>query len=563
MDFGILDILELIGALGFFIYGMKVMSEGIQKVAGSKMRSVLKAMTSNRFKGILTGFLLTSLVQSSSATTVMVVSFVNAGLLSLVESIGIIMGANIGTTITAWLISIVGLKVNISAFSLPIIAFGFPLLFANKSKWKSWGEVAIGFALLFIGLNELKGSVPDLQSNPELLEFLSKYTEMGILSVLVFVGIGTIMTIVVQSSSAAMALTLVMANNGWIPFEMAAAMVLGENIGTTITANLAAMIGNVHAKRAARAHFIFNVTGVIWMIILFFPFVTAINSYMISSQGVSPMDPNQPESIPIALSIFHSSFNIINVLLMAGFVKLIASAVTKMVPARGDDEEFHLEYIGDAIFRTPDISVLEARKEIVKFGEITSRMSEFLQTLIGKKKEKKRAKLMDKIQKYEEITDKIEVEIAVYLSKIAEGNISEGTSIRIRSLLSINNNLERIGDIFYQMSLNVERKNESNLWFSEKQTENLSGLFKIMDEAFEIMNRNLNSDYSKVRLKEAAEKEKQINAKRSELRREHLKNIEIGEYDIISGIIYIDLVASVEKIGDHIINVTEAVTGKI
>lgn len=563
MNFGILDTLELIGALGFFIYGMKVMSEGIQKVAGSKMRSVLKAMTSNRFKGILTGFLLTSLVQSSSATTVMVVSFVNAGLLSLVESIGIIMGANIGTTITAWLISIVGLKVNISAFSLPIIAFGFPLLFAKKSKWKSWGEVAIGFALLFIGLNELKGSVPDLESNPELLEFLAGYTEMGILSVLVFVGIGTIMTIVVQSSSAAMALTLVMANNGWIPFEMAAAMVLGENIGTTITANLAAMIGNVHAKRSARAHFIFNVTGVIWMIILFFPFVSAINSYMISSQGVSPMDPNQPESIPIALSIFHSSFNIINVLLMVGFVKLIASVVTKLVPARGDDEEFHLEYIGDAIFRTPDISILEARKEIVKFGEITARMSEFLQALIGKKKEKKRAKLMDKIQKYEEITDKIEVEIAIYLSKIAEGNISEATSIRIRSLLSINNDLERIGDIFYQMSLNVQRKNESNLWFSEKQTENLSGLFNLMDEAFEIMTRNLNSDYSKVRLKEAVEKEKQINTKRSELRREHLKNIEIGEYDVISGIIYIDLVASIEKIGDHIINVTEAVTGKI
>ena len=338
---------------------------------------------------------------------------------------------------------------------MPIIAFGFPLLFANRSKWKSWGEVAIGFALLFIGLNELKGSVPDLQSNPELLEFLSGYTEMGILSVLVFVGIGTIMTIVVQSSSAAMALTLIMANNGWIPFEMAAAMVLGENIGTTITANLAAMIGNVHAKRAARAHFIFNVTGVIWMIILFSPFVSAINSYMISSHGVSPMDPNQPESIPIALSIFHSSFNIINVLLMVGFVKLIAGIVTKLVPAKGDDEEFHLEYIGDAIFRTPDISILEARKEIVKFGEITTKMSEFLQALIRKKKEKKRAKLMDRIQKYEEITDKIEIEIAIYLSKIAEGNISEATSIRIRSLLSINNNLERIGDIFYQMSLNV------------------------------------------------------------------------------------------------------------
>ncbi len=563
MKFGILDVLELIGALGFFIYGMKVMSEGIQKVAGSKMRSFLQAMTSNRFKGILTGFLLTSLVQSSSATTVMVVSFVNAGLLSLVESIGVIMGANIGTTITAWLISIVGLKVNISAFSLPIIAFGFPLLFAKKSSLKSWGEVAIGFALLFIGLNELKSSVPDLQSNPEILEFLAGYTEMGILSVIVFIGIGTIITIVVQSSSAAMALTLIMANNGWIPFEMAAAMVLGENIGTTITANLAAIIGNVHAKRSARAHFIFNVTGVIWMIILFFPFVSVINSYMLSSQGVSPMDPSQPESIPIALSIFHSAFNIINVLLMVGFVKLIASTVTKLVPARGDDEEFRLEYIGDAIFRTPDISILEARKEIAKFGGITSKMSEFLQELISKKKDKKRVKLMDRIQKYEEITDKVEVEIANFLSKVAEGNITEKTSIRIRSLLSINNDLERIADIFYQMSLNVQRKNESNLWFTEKQSENLTEIFNLLDEAFEIMTRNLNPNYSKVKMKDAIEKEKQINAKRSELRREHLKKIEKGEYDIISGIIYIDLVASIEKIGDHIINVTEAVTGRI
>lgn len=563
MNFSVFDILTMIGALGFFIYGMKVMSEGIQKVAGSKMRQVLKAMTSNRFKGIITGFLITSLVQSSSATTVMVVSFVNAGLLSLIESIGVIMGANIGTTITAWLISIVGFKVKISSFALPIIAFGLPMLFSSKSKLRSWGEVLIGFSLLFIGLSELKESVPDLKSNPEILEFLSGYADMGILSVLLFIGIGTLITILVQSSSAAMALTLVMSYNGWIPFEMAAAMVLGENIGTTITANLAAMIGNVHAKRAARAHLIFNMFGVVWMVILFFPFLSMINMYMMEFQGVSPMDPSQPESIPIALSVFHSSFNIINVLLLVGFVKPIAAIVTKLVKSTGEDDEYHLEFIGNVIIQTPDISILEARREISKFGNITTKMSRFLQTLIVKKKEKKRNRLMDRIQKYEEITDRVEVEIASFLSKVAEGNISESSSVKIRSLLSINNDLERIADIFYQMSLNIQKKNESNLWFTNQQTENLMEQFKLVDEAFEIMDRNLDSDYAKVSLTEAINKEREINTKRSEFRREHLKKIEKGEYDILSGMIYIDLIASLERVGDHIINVTEAITEKI
>ena len=289
MEFGFLGFLNLMGSLGFFIYGMKVMSEGIQKVAGTKMRQILRSMTSNRFKGVLTGFALTALVQSSSATTVLVVSFVNAGLLALVESIGVIMGANIGTTITAWLISIIGFKVKIANYALPIIAIGFPLLFMSKSKTKSWAEVLIGFALLFIGLSYLKESVPDLKANPEILEFLAQYTDLGFLSTLLFVGIGTILTVTVQSSSAAMALTLVMANNGWIPFDLAAAMVLGENIGTTITANLAALVANIHAKRAAAAHFIFNIFGVIWVILLMPFMLDFIDSYMTSNYGASPL----------------------------------------------------------------------------------------------------------------------------------------------------------------------------------------------------------------------------------------------------------------------------------
>lgn len=562
MKFGIFEALQLIGSLGFFIYGMKVMSEGIQKVAGSKMRQILSAMTSNRIKGIITGFTLTGLVQSSSATTVMVVSFVNAGLLSLTESIGVIMGANIGTTITAWLISIVGFKVKIATLALPIIAFGFPLLFVSKSKVKAWGEVLIGFALLFIGLSELKGSVPDMKTNPEILEFLSAYTDMGVLSVLIFVGIGTLVTVIVQSSSAAMALTLVMANQGWIPFELAAAMVLGENIGTTITANLAAVIGNIHAKRAACAHFIFNVFGVVWMILLFSIFIDGIDSYIQSTQGVSPLDPEQYVAVPIALSVFHTTFNIINTLLLVGFVNFIARTVTKMVPSKGDDGEYHLEHIGLNMIQTPDISILEARKEIAKFGKITTKMSAKVSELIDDKS-KKTDKLVERIKKYEEITDRLEVEIATFLSKVSEGNISEESSFKIRALLSINNDMERIGDIFYQMSLTVSKKKKDKLGFTDGQKLGLDKMFTLVNDALEIMNKNLTSDYSRVTVEEALTKEREINAMRNKLRRNHLENIAKGEYDVLNGMAYIDLVSLLERIGDHLINITEGVVGEI
>lgn len=563
MKFGLFEILSLIGALGFFIYGMKVMSEGIQKVAGSKMRQILSAMTSNRIKGVITGFTITGLVQSSSATTVMVVSFVNAGLLSLTESIGVIMGANIGTTITAWLISIVGFKVKIAALALPIIAFGFPMLFVSKSNLKAWGEVLIGFALLFIGLSELKSAVPDLKSNPEILEFLAAYTDMGIISVLLFIGIGTLITVIVQSSSAAMALTLVMANQGWIPFELAAAMVLGENIGTTITANLAAMIGNIHAKRAARAHFIFNVFGVVWMVVLFSFFIKGIDWYMQSTQGVSPLDPEQSAAVPIALSLFHTTFNIINTLLLIGFVNFIANTVIKMVSSKGDDEEYHLEHIGLNMIQTPDISILEARKEIAKFGDITIKMSGMVEELLEKKKPSKIQKIVDRVKKYEEITDRVEVEIANFLSKVSEGNISSESSFKVRALLSINNDMERIGDIFYQMSLAISKKREENLDFTEGQIEGLNKMFGLVNEGFEIMHKNLNSDYSKVKITEALEKEREINALRNDLRRIHMQNIAKGEYNVLSGMAYIDLVSLLERIGDHLINVTEGITGEI
>ena len=563
MEFGIIELLTLIGALGFFIYGMKVMSDGIQKVAGSKMRSILSKMTSNRFLGITTGFILTALLQSSSATTVMIVSFVNAGLLSLVESIGVIMGANIGTTITAWLISLLGFKVKIASIALPIIAIGFPMMFSSKSNIKAWAEVLIGFALLFMGLDALKESVPNLKENAEFLSFLSSYANMGIISTLIFIGVGTILTLVVQSSSAAMALTLVMCYEGYIPFELAAAMVLGENIGTTITANLAALVGNVHAKRAARAHFIFNIFGVIWMICALQFFINSIDSYMISNMDLSPVSSvGESVAVPIGLSIFHTIFNILNVLLLVWFVPLISKTVIRMQPSKGEtDEEFHLEHIGGGLMQTAELSVLEAQKEVIKFGKITSKLYNMILELRKETDSKKFNKLMERIKKYEDITDRMEVEIADYLAKAAQGEMSDSASFKVRSMISIINDMERIGDICYQMSISIERKKERKAEFTAESKKSIEGLLSEVQKALDIMNNNLTSEYSQVTLTEANNAEININNMRNKLRKSYLQKIEKGEMPIQTGMIYNNLIHSLEKVGDHIFNITEAIVG--
>ena len=559
MEYGFFDVLTLLGSLGFFIYGMKVMSEGIQKVAGNKMRSILSSMTSNRFKGVFTGFTITSLVQSSSATTVLVVSFVNAGLLSLTESIGVIMGANIGTTITAWLISIVGFKVKIATYALPIIAFGFPLMFFNKDKLKFWGEVLVGFALLFMGLSLLKDSVPDLKSNPQILEYLSRYTDLGFLSILIFVGIGTIITVVVQSSSAAMALTLVMANNGWIPFELAAAMVLGENVGTTITANLAAIIGNVHAKRAAMSHFIFNIFGVIWIVLLIHPVLYLVDSYIVSTGVDSPY--TTATSIPIGLSLFHSSFNIVNTLLLLGFVNFIAKVVTKAIKSTGDDE-YSLEYINTGLMNTAELSIEQARKETVRLGELTLKMGIQFRELLEAEKPKKQKKLLDKIAALEEMTDRMEMEISEYLMGVSTaGTLSARSTIKVTSLLSCVNDLERIGDIVFQMSKDVERNLENNKGFKNKQINNILKMMDLVDEAFKIMIQNLDSTSKQISLEPAVKIEQEINQMRDQLRNDLTHNIEKDKYDAKRDGLYKDIFHLCEKLGDHIVNVSEAITG--
>lgn len=557
-----MDVLTLIGALGFFIYGMKVMSDGIQKVAGSRMREILSAMTSNRFLGVFTGFLVTAMVQSSSATTVMIVSFVNAGLLSLVESIGVIMGANIGTTITAWIISILGFKIKISALALPIIAIGFPMLFSSRTRVNAWAHVLIGFAILFMGLDALKDSVPDLKSNPEALSFLQHYADLGYLSTFIFIIVGSILTLVVQSSSAAMALTLVMCNEGWIPFELAAAMVLGENIGTTITANLAALVGNVHAKRAAGAHFVFNMFGVTWMFLVFPFFLQGVAWYMGTYMGMFPTGPNaNPEHIPIALSIFHSAFNILNVLLLIGLVPFIAKVVIRVIPSKGDDEDFSLEFIGSGLLRTPEISLAEAENEILKFGKLNIKGVEKIASLIEETESKRQKKLIKKLEEYEEHTDLIEVKVAEFLMELSRYPLSTESSRRVQSFLSVVNHMESIGDIYYQMAKAVETKIAKKIWFEETHREDLREMCELVNHAMKLMMANISRNPSQIQMDESIAVEKQINLKRDKFRSKNFKRIEKGKVSLEAGLIYMDLITGYEKIADNVIHISQSLRG--
>ncbi len=556
-SWGIFKLLVLIGALGMFIFGMKIMSEGLQKAAGSRLRNMLGSITSNRIKGVLTGFGITSIVQSSSVTTVMTVSFVNAGLLTLRQSAGVMMGANIGTTITAWLILLFGFKVSLGAYAYIFIAIGAPLLFFSKGKAKTWASVIIGFSLLFLGLTELKHSVPGLDPGSSIVQFFVDFKDVWY-GPIMFVALGALVTVVIQSSSAAMALTMTLVAGGVIPFEVASAMILGENIGTTITAELASLIGNVHAKRSARIHSLFNIIGVTWAILLFSYILKGI-SYFIEADPYT-----SAEGATLALAIFHSAFNTINVLLLLPFVPWLVRMAEKTVKSKGTaDEEFHLDYIGSGMMGTPDLSILEAKKEVAKFGALTSRMSEFTQTLLTEQNKKIKSKLHDKLAKYEEITDRVEIEVANYLSKVSEGEMTEETAQRVRAMNSIVNDLERIGDIYYQMSKAIERKDEQKIWFIPEQRDSLMEMFGLVDKAFTIMVDNLNADWGGVSINPANEIENDINKKRDKMRAEHLKNMGKADFNMESGMIFNNLFSSSEKVGDHIINVTEAITGKV
>ena len=560
---GLMKFFILIGSLGLFIFGMKIMSDGLQRTAGEKLRKMLGSITSNRFKGVFTGFMSTSIVQSSSVTTVMTVSLVNAGLINLRQSAGVMMGANIGTTITAWLVLLLGFKVSISSYALVLIALGAPLLFMTFRKSKDLANSIIGFAILFIGLQFLKDAVPNLDKDSALVQFFVNYKDIPFISNLMFVALGAIVTIVIQSSSAAMALTLTMVSKGIIPFEVACAMVLGENIGTTITAEIASMIGNVHAKRSARIHSLFNIVGVTWMLIVIPFFLDGIGFIVGNTHGVA-FDPENTGMANEGIALFHTLFNSANVLLLIGFVPFLVRFAEKSVKSKGDaDEEFKLDYISAGGIGLPEVAILEAKKEVAKFGEVTTRMNGFVKTLINDQDKKTRNKMFNKIKRYEEITDRVEVEVASYLDKVSTQEISPEASLQIRSMLSITNDLERIGDIYYQMSKTIERKDNNKIYFLPEQRDNLNSILDKVDKAFTVMNTNLNAEYGHIIIDDAKKVELEINRMRNDLRKSYLEQAEKGEFKFQTGIMYNDLFSSCEKIGDHIINVSEAVSGEI
>jgi len=484
MDYSFFDFLRLIGSLGLFLYGMKIMSEGLQKFAGDSLRRILTAMTTNRVTGVLTGVLITALIQSSSATTVMVVSFVNAGLLTLTQSIGVIMGANIGTTVTAWLISALGFKVDIAAFSLPLLAFGIPLLFSGKSSRKSVGEFIFGFSFLFMGLQALKANAPDLGANPEMLAFVQNYADMGFFSIILFLFIGAILTMIVQASAATMAITLIMCANGWIDYQLGVALVLGENIGTTITANLAALTGNTQARRAALAHLAFNIFGVIWVLILFYPFTNAVSWFVTNVMRIS--DPSV--AVSFKLAAFHTAFNISNTFVMIWFVGLIEKTVCFLIKGKKDeDEEYRLRYITGGMLSTAELSILQARKEITLFAERTGRMLDMVKALFYEKNEDAFLKTYSRVEKYESISDRMEIEIANYLTCVAEGRLSSEGKEEIRIMLRAVSEIESIADSCNNMARSIKRRNEFKSIFTDEQNHNVDQMLALTEKALHRM----------------------------------------------------------------------------
>ena len=566
MNYTLFDFLQLIGSLGIFIYGMKVFSDGLQKVAGNRLRAILKGMTTTRLKGILTGFGATTITQSSTTTTVMVVSFVNAGLITFIESTGVIMGANIGTTVTAWMVSIFGFKMQITPIAVSLIGIFFPFMFFGRDKLKHLAESMIGFGILFIGLEFIKNAVPNIQDNPELFMFLDQFTEYGFLSMLLFVGVGTLLTLLTQSSSAAMAITLVMLFQGWVNFPIAAAMILGENIGTTVTANIAAVIGNVHAKRAARFHFFFNIIGVFWMLLVINQFLVGIDyimQYFTPGTG-SVFDDSElaRANATLALSLFHSAFNIINVLLLAGFVPLIIRMVEKLQKEKVDsDETFRLKYISSGILSSAELSITQAHKEIELFAKLIEKMHFSFAALFSEKR-KMQDKFLKKIRKREEITDNIELEVAEYLTKISSFNLSTSATRRIRAMHSIINDLERVGDIYFQMSKTYETMREQELRLPPEAIKEIEEMLDLVLNCIRLVRENMKSYNGDIDLEKAIEIEKEINEKRDLLKSAHYSRLEKGDYHAKAGVMFLDFLSRLEKIGDHLFNVNEALAGK-
>lgn len=568
---GILQIFTLLGALGMFLYGMNLMSSGLQKAAGDKLRGLLSAMTSNPFKGVLTGLGITTVIQSSSATTVMVVSFVNAGLLTLSQAIGVIMGANIGTTVTAWMVSWLGFKADISLLAVPLMLLGFLCSNSKKSQRRNVGELVVGFSLLFLGLSFMKESVPDLNETPQVLEFVKAWSGYGFGSVLIFLLFGTVLTLVLQSSSATMAITLIMLSMGWIPFNMACAMVLGENIGTTITANIAASVGNTQAKRAAMSHTIFNVFGVIWALIFFKPFLALVGNVIElfglpnpAAEGFAVSAQNSPDATAAlyGLSMLHTLFNTFNTLILIWFTKLIEKAVVWIVkaPKNQEQEVFRLKYISAGPLATPELATEQAFDEIIHFAQISKNGLAYAGAAIQESDPDKFEELRGKLVKYEEISDRIEYEIATFLNSVSAGDISEETSAKIKAMYKIIGELESLGDSGESISRILSRKNIHKKAFDQDTLKKLEDMVSSVNDAYEAMIFNLKAAHKGdlEEISNAYNAEDRINNLRNILREAEIEDIESSGKNYQTSVYYMDIVSELEKMGDFMINISQA-----
>lgn len=597
MDYSILDFLGLLGAVGLFLYGMKVMSEGLQKAAGDRLRNILSAMTRNRFTGLLTGCAITALIQSSSASTVMVVSFVNAGLMTLAQSMAVIFGANVGTTFTAWIIALFGFKVDVSVVVLPLIGLAVVLLFTNKSKAKSIGEFLIGFAFLFMGLNMISDYVPDLQSNPEMFEALKNYASMGLLSIVIFMLVGMVVTAIIQSSAATFAIVLIMCSKGWITYDLACAVILGSNIGTCITPLLASMSGNVAAKRTAMGHLLFNFLGTIWCICIFVPFAS-FNSWLteLIGQGnpealyglVNTLEQTQPDlynhlfdnslpaghdvmrqvgemqmSVSFGLSIFHTTFNIVNVMVMIWLTNVYVKIVEWLVPSKKrDEEEFTLKFISRGLLNASELNIAQAEKEMSVYAERVNRMIGMAHDLIHtKEKSEDFNRLYSRLEKYEDISDRMELEIARYLNRCAEGRLSNEGKHRIAAMLGIVGEIESIADCCLGVGKILNRKIESNAQFTPELYENIDTMYRYVDQAMTMMLAELKDleNVTERPLIDSYNKEREINNLRNTYRTANLENINAGKYEYQAGIYFMDIISDLERTGDYIINVVDTI----
>ena len=568
---GILQVFTLLGALGMFLYGMNLMSSGLQKAAGERLRGFLSAMTSNPLKGVLTGVGITSIIQSSSATTVMVVSFVNAGLLTLTQAIGVIMGANIGTTVTAWMVAWLGFKADISILAIPLMLFGFLFSNSKKDQRKNIGELIVGFCLLFLGLSFMKESVPDLRETPEVLEFVKTWSSYGFGSVLLFLAFGTILTLVLQSSSATMAITLIMLSMGWIPFGMACAMVLGENIGTTITANIAASVGNTQAKRAAMSHTIFNLFGVLWALILYKPFLNLVGLITETlfglpnpaTEGFSVSEPTAPEGTAAlyGLSMLHTLFNLTNTLILVWFTGLIAKAVSWIIrtPENQEKEVFRLKYISAGPLATPELAVEQAFDEIIHFAQISKNGASYAQAAINEADTEKFEELREKLVKYEEISDRIEYEIATFLNGVSAEEISESTSVKIKAMYKIVGELESLGDSGENISRMLSRKNIHKKVFDADAIKNLNTMADAVNVAYDAMIANLTAAHKGelTNITNAYNAEDRLNTLRNNFREAVIEEIDNGGKNYQTSVYYMDILNEYERMGDFMINISQ------